>query len=133
MTRLISTTYGESNYVPDPPRYRRAEINSSLIDTQEMADWISEVVYFDLARLNGSAKVTIEGNPDLRIGQTVRIIDDELGVDKTYFPDVKLKHYWSSTTSAAASTKAGLVLFIGSGNFHPLGLMLSTKKTTNCL
>jgi len=72
---LISTVAGESEYVPNPPRYRRTEIRSYLLDTQELVTTVAQRVYSDLNRLRHTATATIEGDPRIGIGQTIGIYD----------------------------------------------------------
>jgi len=72
----ISTTIaGDSDYVADPPRYRRTEIRSYLLDTPELLFAVASGIYNDLNRLRYTARVTIEGDPRLEIGQTIRLYD----------------------------------------------------------
>lgn len=77
--------YADSDYVPDPPKYRRAEVVSDLIDIDAMAEWIASGVLRDLNRLKYSANVSIEGDPRLQIGQTVKIIDPYAASGINYF------------------------------------------------
>lgn len=72
---LISTVAGVSEYVPSPPTYRRTEIRSYLLDTQELVTAVAARVYSDLNRLRHTARATIEGDPRLEIGQTITVYD----------------------------------------------------------
>jgi hypothetical protein len=73
---LATTIYGDSDYVPDPPRFRKAEVRSYGYDTQELIDWAASVMYSGLNRLQYSAEVEIEGDPRVKIAQTIEIIDE---------------------------------------------------------
>ena len=70
-----SSAWYSSDYVPDPPTYRRCEIQSQLIDTQSVSDAIANQVLFDLNRLKYTADVAIFGDPRLQIGETLGIYD----------------------------------------------------------
>lgn len=72
---LVATVAGVSPYVPDPPKYRRTEIRSYLLDTQELVTGVAERVYSDLNRLRHTARATIEGDPRIEIGQTITLYD----------------------------------------------------------
>jgi len=83
---LSSTVYGDSNYIPDPPRYRKTEITSYMYDTQDMLDAIALRIYNDLNRLRYSANIRIEGEPRLELGQTVNVVDEySIGVSGMLF------------------------------------------------
>jgi hypothetical protein len=72
---ITVTAAGESDYVPSPPTYRRAEIRSYLLDTPELITAVAERVYNDLNRLRYTASITIEGDPRLSLGMVVGVYD----------------------------------------------------------
>lgn len=84
---VISVVYGDSDYVPNPPTYRRTEIRSSLLDTPELTAAVAARVYSDLNRLRYTATAHIEGDPRLELTQTVGINDTYAtgGLDFQYF------------------------------------------------
>lgn len=72
----IKATYvGESPYIPDPPRYRKVEIKSYLLDTQELVEVVASGIIQDLNRLRYTSRVRIEGDPRIKIGSTVEVYD----------------------------------------------------------
>lgn len=73
---IEATAYADSPYVPDPPRYRKALVANEIIDTEDMADWIAARILSDLNQLVDRMEATIQGNPKLHIGDTVRITED---------------------------------------------------------
>jgi hypothetical protein len=94
---------GYSPYVPSPPTYRRTEIASYTLDTLDMVDTIAERVYTDLNRLRYSCRLETIGEPNLRIGQTVYVLDeDTTGDDGIYYflYDYSTKHTSSSYTAS---------------------------------
>jgi len=103
-----------SDYVPDPPTYKRCEITSELIDVQSVAEAIANKVLSDLNRITYSAQVSIIGDPRLQIGQTIGIYDP-YAVSPTvmnYFLDD-----YSSTFSARGYTiDLGLTGGVGTGS-----------------
>lgn len=84
---IEAEAHADSPYVPDPPRYRKAVISSEIIDTQDMAQWIAERVLGDLNQLVNRLEATVQGNPRLHIGNTVRIVEDwtDLSSGANYF------------------------------------------------
>ena len=81
---ITSTVLGDSPYVPDPPQYRKVEIRSTLLDTKDMVQTIAERVYADLNRLDSRARVGIDGDPRVQIGQTIGITIDGV-IQTNYF------------------------------------------------
>lgn len=118
MTKIKSNALAESYYIPDPPRFRRSEINSSLIDSQDMANYVADTVLWDLARLNKTAVVTIKGNQELRIGQTIEVIDDYLTehtVSGVVYYGMKYFLYDFSSTHDSTGYTMNLTLVGGDG------------------
>ena len=72
---LTHTIVGDSVYIADPPRYRKAEVRSDLLDTIDMVVTIASAVYNDLNRLEYIATAEIEGDPRAQPGSTIRIVD----------------------------------------------------------
>ena len=72
---LNVSVIGDSPYVPDPPKYKRVEIRSYLLDTYELLIAVATRVYNDLNRLRYTASASIEGDPRLSLGTIVRIYD----------------------------------------------------------
>jgi hypothetical protein len=72
---LASTVAGESDYVPDPPKYRRVEVRSYLLDTPELLIAVANRIYTDLNRLRYTSSVTIEGDPRITLGMVIAIYD----------------------------------------------------------
>lgn len=75
---ISSTVAGVSDYVPSPPTYRRTEIKSDLLDTDALCIAIATKIYTDLNRLRYMARVSIEGDPRIEIGQTIRLYDQHV-------------------------------------------------------
>ena len=73
---IEATAYADSPYVPDPPRYKKAVISNEIIDTQAMAEWVADRVLGDLNQLVDTMNATIQGNPNLHVGDTIRITED---------------------------------------------------------
>ncbi len=73
---ISSTVAGDSDYISNPPRYRKVEIRSSMLDTQNMCDEVATRIYQELNRIHYSARVSIEGMSSLRVGQTVCVLDE---------------------------------------------------------
>lgn len=73
---VSSTVAGDSDYVPDPPKYRRTEVRSYLLDTSELVTAVANRIYTDLNRLRYTANVSIEGDPRLSLGVVVWIYDE---------------------------------------------------------
>jgi len=73
---ISAKVIGDSPYVSNPPRYRKTEIISYMLDTQDMVDTIALRLYSDLNRLRYSADVRVEGNQRLELGETVSVLDD---------------------------------------------------------
>ncbi len=72
---ISSTVAGLSDYVPSPPTYRRTEIKSDLLDTDALAVAAASKIFTDLNRLRYKARVSIEGDPRIELGQTIRLYD----------------------------------------------------------
>jgi len=73
---ITTTIAGPSRYVTTPPQYRKVEIQSYLLDTQDMVDKVAIKMYTDLNRLGYSARCSALGNAGLRLGQTIAFKDD---------------------------------------------------------
>lgn len=73
---LSVTVAGESDYVPDPPKYRRTEVISYLLDTNELITAVANRIYTDLNRLRYTANISIEGDPRLSLGMVVWAYDE---------------------------------------------------------
>lgn len=110
--QVYAVEYADSDYVPDPPQYRRMEVVSDLIDTDAMAEWMAEIMLRDLNRLHYSANVTIEGDPRLQIGQTIRIDDPYAASSTNYF----VYDYSTRLSSPEYSSEVSLVGGIGVGS-----------------
>jgi len=109
----ISTTVaGESDYVPIPPTYRRTEIRSYLLDTPELLVTVASGIYNDLNRLRYTARATIEGDPRLEIGQTIRLYDPHVMEDTI---DYFLYDYTSSFRAGLWTMDLSLVGGVGAG------------------
>ena len=106
------TVAGDSDYVPDPPRYRRTEIRSYLLDTPELLVAVASGIYNDLNRLRYTARATIEGDPRLEIGQTIRIYDPHA---MTGTIDYFLYDYTSTMRAGQWVMDLGLVGGVGEG------------------
>jgi len=74
--RVTSTVAGESDFVPNPPGYRRTEVSSYLLDTPELVTAAATRIYTDLNRLRYTARASIEGDPRLELGQTIELYDE---------------------------------------------------------
>ncbi|MBI5305525.1 MAG: hypothetical protein HY868_25575 [Chloroflexi bacterium] len=74
-----------SAYVPSPPTYRTAILSSELVDTQGMANAMAPWMLNDLNHLWESAEFTIPGNPRLRIGHTLKLIESKSRQNANYF------------------------------------------------
>jgi hypothetical protein len=74
--QIAHTSQADSDYVPDPPAYRRVEVDSELIDIPEMAQWMADLVLADLNRISYTGRATIEGDPRLNIGMTLAFFDE---------------------------------------------------------
>ena len=111
---LTATVYGDSPYIPDPPRYRKTEITSYMLDTQDMLNAVALRIYNDLNRLRYSATLRIEGEPRLELGQTVRVVDDyTIGSGMNYFV------YDYSTTYDSNGYFADVTVVGGAGEGSP--------------
>jgi len=112
--RVDAIVYGDSNYVPDPPRYKRIEVGSYPGDISRL-EAIASGIYEDLNRLQYSATVEIEGDPRSALGSTIRVIDPwtttESGID--YFL------YGYSSRQDGVSFVETLDLVGGSGEGSP--------------
>lgn len=95
---LSTTVIGESPYVPDPPKYKRVEIRSYLLDTSELLIAVAERIYNDLNRLRYTASASIEGDPRLSLGMIVRIYDPF----STYVEVDYILHAYSSSFTAGS-------------------------------
>jgi len=114
---LTSTVSGDSDYVPNPPQYRRAEIRSYLLDTQELITAVASRVYTDLNRLRYTANISIEGDQRLTLGTVVWIYDSfatETGM--SYI----LWDYSSQFTAGAWTMDLSLTGGVGTGS-EPVG------------
>lgn len=124
--QITSSVAGLSDYIPSGVTYRRAEYDSYLVDTQEMADWTAVYIYNDLNRLVYEASIVIEGDPRCEIGQTVSIIDgdftywyDDIAAsgheDRKYFLyDVQNRHSaneWKTVLGLTGGTGPGAPAF----------------------
>jgi hypothetical protein len=126
---------GFSPYIPDPPYYRRTTIKSDNIDTLEMAHDIAEEIYNQLNRLRYTATASVEGTNQLRLGQTVALVDVDNTTNCTnYF----LQDY--STTHDSNGWVANLTCVGGvgdgstpTGNSSPVALieLVSVTKFTD--
>lgn len=73
----INVTFmGDSPYIPDPPKYRRAEVRSYLLDTHELILAVGTRIYNELNRLRYTCSITIEGDPRITLGMVVRVYDE---------------------------------------------------------
>jgi len=109
---INTTVAGESDYVPDPPKYRRTEIRSYLLDTPELLVTVASGIYNDLNRLRYTARATIEGDPRLEIGQTIRLYDSHVMTDTI---DYFLYDYSSSFKAGLWTMELNLVGGTGAG------------------
>jgi len=109
---INTTVAGESDYVPSPPTYRRTEIRSYLLDTPELLVTVASGIYNDLNRLRYTARATIEGDPRLEIGQTVRLYDSHVMTDTI---DYFLYDYTSSLRAGVWTMEMTLVGGVGAG------------------
>jgi len=114
---LVVTVAGESDYVPSPPTYRRTEIRSYLLDTPELLTAVASGVYTDLNRLRYTARATIEGDPRLEIGQTIRLYDE---YSTTTSIDYFLYDFTSSFRAGQWTMDLNLVGGTGEGS-EPIG------------
>ncbi len=73
---IYATVAGASDYVPTPPTYRKAEVRSDMLETQGQVSATAAKLYNELNRLKYTARATVEGESELRIGQTIKFIDD---------------------------------------------------------
>ena len=83
---IWSDCYQESDYVPSPPTYRTAVLSSELIDTQEMADFVAQLMLDELNVNTETIQLEVPGNPLLQIGMTVavnEVFTDQ--VNRNYF------------------------------------------------
>lgn len=106
------TFAGDSDYVPDPPRYRRTEVRSYLLDTPELLTVVASGIYNDLNRLRYTARATIEGDPRVEIGQTIRLYDS---YSMTGAIDYFLYDVSSSMRAGQWTMELGLVGGVGAG------------------
>lgn len=117
--QITATVLGNSDYIPSGVDYRRAEVDNYLIDTNSMAQWYAQLVYNDLNRLRYFSKAAIEGDPRVRIGQTIEIQDGDLTawVDASgvAYDGIKyfLYDYSSSHDVYGYKTRLGLVGGVG--------------------
>lgn len=109
---INTTVAGESSYVPSPPTYRRTEIRSYLLDTPELLVTVASGIYNDLNRLKYTARATIEGDPRLEIGQTIRVYDPHTMTDTI---DYFLYDYTSSLRAGLWVMELTLVGGVGAG------------------
>ncbi len=110
---VAPVTYaGDSDYVPNPPRYRRTEIRSYLLDTTELLNIVASGIYNDLNRLRYTARITIEGDPRLEIGQTIRVYDSHAMTDSI---DYFLYDFSSQVRAGQWTMDLGLVGGVGAG------------------
>jgi len=108
-----ATVAGESDYVPSPPTYRRAEVRSYLLDTQELCDAVALRIYGDLNRLRYTATARIEGDPRIEIGQTIAVYDEfATGEETRYF----VAGYTSTLSRGQWTMDLQLVGGIGTGS-----------------
>ncbi len=121
---LTATVYGDSPYIPDPPRYRKTEITSYMLDTQDMLNTIALRIYNDLNRLRYSATLRTEGEPRLELGQTVQVVDDyTVGSGMNYFVyDYSISHdsngYFADVTVVGGAGEGSPAV----GNISPVAL-----------
>ncbi len=127
---VASTVAGDSDYVPTPPQYRRTEIRSFLLDTQELVDAVALRTYTDLNRLRYTAQATIEGDPRIDIGQTIELNDPfSMESSMNFF-----LYGWTSNFRAGSYTmELTLVGGVGEGsepvsNISPVALFTSTVE-----
>lgn len=127
----ISTTIaGASDYVPSPPTYRRTEIRSYLLDTPELLVTVASGIYNDLNRLRYTARATVEGDPRLEIGQTIRLYDSHAMTDTI---DYFLYDYSSLFRAGVWTMELSLVGGVGAGtegspalaNISPVAMFIS--------
>jgi hypothetical protein len=111
---IKSTVFNDSPYVPNPPRYRKTEISSALYDSVT-SEYMAVMLYNSLNRLRYTAKVTCEGRNDLRLGATVRVIDEY----STNGEGVDYILYNYSTTHDTTGWRADLDLVGGTGEGSP--------------
>jgi hypothetical protein len=109
-----ATVVGDSPYVPDPPRYKRTEVKSYILDTPELLSAAALRIYEDLNRLRYTGRATIEGDPRLEIGQTIGVYDPFVTNGETinYF----LNDYSSTFESGNWVCELGFVGGIGTGS-----------------
>jgi hypothetical protein len=131
---VTSTVVGDSDYVSDPPRYRRTEIRSYLLDTPELVNAVAERVYEDLNRLRYTGNAEIEGDPRLEIGLTLEMYDEYVTSSAiNYF----LYDYSHTLKAGSWTSSLGLVGGTGPGappadNVSPVALMKYSIEQEYC-
>lgn len=81
---IRSETSVESPYLP-AGFYQTAIVSSELIDTQTMADQSASYNLTLYNKLNREMKITIEGDPDIKVRDTIHLTLSSLNMDEDWF------------------------------------------------
>ncbi len=90
--------YADSPYVPNPPRYIPYTLSDELIESDAYADTVALRQMAKRNRLPDRVKLTIIGNPLMRAGCTVSLLEPWLGIDVTTYYHVMHVHDSMSST-----------------------------------
>lgn len=91
-------------WIPTPPLFQDFTFQNELIDTNAKAFEVAER-YFELKnRLVERIPLSIPGDPDVFLGETVRVIDKYSGVSSLYF----VEGYRTSITESTCNTELDL-------------------------
>lgn len=95
-----ATRRADSPYIPTPPRYQSEEWQTSLIETEEVADRYAALRVGQMNRLQEQVQIGIErGRPDIQPAMSLAIDSDALSYGPgTLFWVSQVEHQWNSTS-----------------------------------
>lgn len=92
-------------WIPTPPLFQQFVFANELIDTDAKSFTVAERYYALKNRLIDSMTITIPADPDIFLGETVRIIDNYTKTDDLYF----VKAYRTNLSDGQATTELTLL------------------------